>query len=201
MAGPLRRVLVRRPDEAFAGTDPVVWHYAGGPDLARARQEHEALVTLLQRAGAEVVYHDLPQPGRADAVFIRDTALITDAGAVILRPGKALRRGEEDAVARQCGTRAHPEMQWHSILGLNSAHDDQPEYRLPPHVQLPREETGLLVKILRKFTRTPETCWFAAWDGWGHREPLRPQGSANSRLTPAASRALAAPARHTALSS
>src|SRR5258706_3220627 len=101
MVGPLRRVLVRRPDGAFVVGDPELWHYAGRPDLAQAQQEHDALVAILLRAGAEVIYHDEPQEGRADAIFVFDPALITDAGAVILRMGKALRRGEEAAMARR----------------------------------------------------------------------------------------------------
>jgi N-dimethylarginine dimethylaminohydrolase len=99
MVAPLRRVLVRRPDQAFAVDDPELWHYAGRPDLAQAQQEHDELVAILRRAGAEVIFHDGPQEGRADAIFVFDPALITDVGAVILRMGKALRRGEEAAMA------------------------------------------------------------------------------------------------------
>jgi len=100
MVEPLRRVLVRRPDEAFAVDDPARWHYAGRPDLRLAREEHDALVDVLRRAGAEVIVDDEPQPGRADAIFVHDPALVTDHGAVILRMGKTLRRGEESAMAR-----------------------------------------------------------------------------------------------------
>ncbi|HWQ15371.1 MAG TPA: arginine deiminase family protein [Roseiflexaceae bacterium] len=100
MIAPLRRVLVRRPDAAFGGADPAEWHYTARPDLGRAQEEHDALVALLRAAGAEVLYHDAPQPGRADSIFVFDPALVTDAGAVILRMGKELRRGEERAMAR-----------------------------------------------------------------------------------------------------
>lgn len=92
---PLRRVLVRRPDAAFAVDDPARWHYTSRPDLAVAQAEHDAFVNILRRAGADVVYHDCPQPGRADSIFVRDPAIVTDHGAVILSPGKDLRRGEE----------------------------------------------------------------------------------------------------------
>jgi dimethylargininase len=101
MVDPLRRVLVKRPDEAFAVDDPAVWHYAGQPDLEVAQQEHDALVSMLREAGAEVFYLDELLPEHADAIFVYDPAVITDAGAVILRMGKALRRGEEEAIARQ----------------------------------------------------------------------------------------------------
>ncbi len=98
---PLRRVLVKRPEEAFAVADPAVWNYASRPDLAAARAEHDALAEILHGAGAEVVYHDEPQPERADAVFVYDPVLMTEKGAVVLAPGKAVRRGEEGALARR----------------------------------------------------------------------------------------------------
>jgi dimethylargininase len=101
MVAPLRRVLVKRPDEVFAGADPARWHYTGRPDLRIAQQEHDALVDLLRRAGVEVLYHDRVQPDRADAIYVFDPALVTDQGAVILHMGKSLRRGEEQAMARR----------------------------------------------------------------------------------------------------
>jgi dimethylargininase len=101
MYAPLRRVLVRRPDVAFGEADPALWHYTARPDLARAQEEHDALVAMLRAAGAEVLEHNTPQPGRADAIFVFDPALITDRGAIILRVGKELRRGEEAAMARR----------------------------------------------------------------------------------------------------
>ena len=101
MIAPLRRVLVKRPDEVFATADPARWHYSGRPDLEIARQEHDALVDILHQAGAEVIYHDEVQPDRADAIFVFDPALVTDRGAVLLRMGKVLRQGEEQAMARR----------------------------------------------------------------------------------------------------
>lgn len=100
MIAPLRRVLVKRPDEAFAVDDPAKWHYTTRPNLKLAQQEHDALVALLRQAGAEVIYHDEPQPDHADAIFVFDPALITGQGAIILSMGKELRRGEEAAMAR-----------------------------------------------------------------------------------------------------
>jgi N-dimethylarginine dimethylaminohydrolase len=101
MVAPLRRVLVRRPDESFAVDSPERWHYASRPDLVIARQEHDALAAILRRAGAEVIEHNDPQPGRADAIFVFDPALVTDHGAIILSMGKDLRRGEEQALAQR----------------------------------------------------------------------------------------------------
>jgi dimethylargininase len=100
MVGRLRRVVVRRPDEAMANADPTRWHYSEPVDLDSARSAHEELVAVLESEGAEVIWHDEPLPELSDAVFVYDPSLVTDAGAVILRMGKQLRRGEEDAAAR-----------------------------------------------------------------------------------------------------
>jgi dimethylargininase len=99
MVEPLRRVLVRRPEAAFGAADPAKWHYTARPDLEIAQQEHDALVDILRQVGAEVIYHEEPLPDHADAIFVHDPAIVTDAGAIILKMGKPLRRGEEEAMA------------------------------------------------------------------------------------------------------
>jgi N-dimethylarginine dimethylaminohydrolase len=98
MVDRLRIVLVRSPDESFAVSDPEAWGYAGRPDLEKAREEHAAFVALLKRAGVDVRYHEVPEAGRADSIFVHDPAAVTDRGAILLRMGKELRRGEEAAL-------------------------------------------------------------------------------------------------------
>jgi dimethylargininase len=95
----LRAVMVRPPDATFGQADPSRGHSTARPDLGAALDEHSALVEILRRSGAEVVVHDEPLPDHADALFVHDPALVTDAGAIILRMGKPLRRGEEEAMA------------------------------------------------------------------------------------------------------
>jgi len=104
MSDPLRRVLVRRPDASFGGADPKRWGYQAKPNLAAAQKEHDGLVDLLKQSGVEVRYHETPQPGRADSIFVHDPAIVTDRGALILRMGKELRRGEEASMAQALGT-------------------------------------------------------------------------------------------------
>jgi dimethylargininase len=115
MVDPLRRVLVTRPDAAFASADPKRWHYTGRPDLAAAEREHDALVAILKESGAEVFDHPEPQPERADAIYVFDPALVTDRGAVILSMGKELRRGEEEALARRLAALGVPIL--HTLSG------------------------------------------------------------------------------------
>lgn len=101
MVAPLRRVLVRRPGHAFAVDDAVRWHYTAPPDLARARAEHDALVATLRGEGVEVVDHPVSLPAHADAIYVFDPVLVTEGGTVVLRMGKALRRGEERPLAER----------------------------------------------------------------------------------------------------
>ena len=108
MTLPLRRVVVRRPDAAFADADPSIWHYTARPELAAAQREHDDFVRLLAAAGAEIIRHDAPAPGLADSIYVHDPVLITDRGAILMRMGKALRRGEEEAIGRRLAAAGVP---------------------------------------------------------------------------------------------
>jgi N-dimethylarginine dimethylaminohydrolase len=99
MVEPLKRVLVRRPDEAFGNADPAFWHYVSRPELAKAQAEHDVLVATLRDAGCEVLYHQAELPDHADAIFTHDPVIVTDQGSIVLRMGKIERRGEEAAIA------------------------------------------------------------------------------------------------------
>jgi dimethylargininase len=61
--------------------------------------EHEAFRALLVDAGAEVVVAATPHSLDPDAIYVYDPALVTDDGAVMLRPGKEGRRGEVEVMA------------------------------------------------------------------------------------------------------
>jgi len=100
MVDPLRRVLVRRPDEAYGSADPSTWHYQSRPELEVAQDEHDALVAILDESGAQVIHQEHAPAGAADAIFTHDPSLVTDAGAILLRMGKSLRSGEPAAVAQ-----------------------------------------------------------------------------------------------------
>ena len=110
MVATLKRVVVRRPDVSFSNADPIEWHYAEKPDLEAARREHDDFVSIIADSGAEVIYHDEVLENLADSIYVHDPVIVTDAGAVILRMGKALRRGEEDGIEKlfkQIGVPVH----------------------------------------------------------------------------------------------
>lgn len=100
---PLRRAIVRTPawDDLRAWEErPGAWGFASPPDLVAAGEEHAALVAILRAAGVDVYESRQPAPDLYDSVFVSDWAVVTDAGAVILRPGKPVRRAEAE-VAEQ----------------------------------------------------------------------------------------------------
>jgi dimethylargininase len=104
---PLERVYVRTP----GALDPAAWRDFGWraePDPARAADEHAAFRAELERAGAEVVVGSQETPGDLDAIYAYDPVLMTDAGAILLRPGKPGRRGEPDAVAKDLAAQGIP---------------------------------------------------------------------------------------------
>jgi dimethylargininase len=93
---PLRRVYVREPRR----DDLASWRSYGwleAPDPSRAEEEHAAFRAELETAGAEVVVGEAEVPGDPDAIYTYDPALLTDDGAVLLRPGKPERQSEPEA--------------------------------------------------------------------------------------------------------
>ncbi|MFY9580417.1 MAG: arginine deiminase family protein [Gaiellaceae bacterium] len=96
MVGRLRRVLVRPPDpRSLEHWREFGWREA--PDTKRLLAEHEEFCRRLADFGADVVYGRSPVDADPDAIYTHDVSLISDSGAIVLRPGKALRRVESAA--------------------------------------------------------------------------------------------------------
>lgn len=97
MTSPLRRVLVRPPrpgDEASYRA----YGWRAAPDPARLAEEHEAFRAQLAAAGAEVIVARAPMAPDPDAIYAYDPALVSNRGAILLRPGKEGRRIEVAAM-------------------------------------------------------------------------------------------------------
>lgn len=94
MTAPLHEVLVHRPDPAFgAAFDDPAHGFHHPVDLATAHAEHDAYTDLLADLGVRV-HRLVARTTDPDLVYTFDPALMTDAGAIILRPGKANRQSE-----------------------------------------------------------------------------------------------------------
>ena len=94
MTAPLREVLVHRPGRAFgnAFTDPA-HGFLHPVNLAIAQRDHTTFVELLWRLGVTVHTLDV-ETDDPDLVYTFDSLLVTDRGAIPLRPGKPNRLGE-----------------------------------------------------------------------------------------------------------
>jgi dimethylargininase len=98
MTQTLRRVLVRPPRLAgFSAWREYGWR--AEPNVTALAQEHDAFCTALTASGAEVVLAETAVPGDPDAIYVFDPAIVSDSGAIVLRPGKEDRLVETDAIA------------------------------------------------------------------------------------------------------
>jgi dimethylargininase len=97
----LRDVLVKPPGPAFGRAfDDPAHGFLRPVDLDRARREHDSLVATLDELGARVHVLDHEPADDPDLVYVFDPLLVTDAGAIPLRPGKPNRMGEPAIVER-----------------------------------------------------------------------------------------------------
>ena len=105
MVAPLRRVLVCSP--LAAGWD--VPNKAGGwqqlgfghaPNFSVAQAQHDELCRQMQSVEVEVIHLASSPDLSLDAVYTHDPSLATDAGLVVLHPGKANRVPEAAAHLR-----------------------------------------------------------------------------------------------------
>ena len=104
MTAPLLDVLVKRPGPAFGSAfDDPAHGFLHPVDLELARREHGAFVETLAALGprVHVLETELPSP---DLVYTFDPLLVTDRGAIPLRPGKPNRAAEP--LALEAWTRA-----------------------------------------------------------------------------------------------
>jgi N-dimethylarginine dimethylaminohydrolase len=108
MSAPLHDVLVKRPGEAFgrAFDDPSNG-FLYPVDLDVARREHDTFVELLAGLGptVHVLEDELDDP---DLVYTFDPLLVTDRGAIPLRPGKSNRFDEPAVLERWTQTAGIP---------------------------------------------------------------------------------------------
>lgn len=85
------RAVVRPPGATFAAG--ITSSGLGPPDLALARQQHDAYCRALERLGVSLV-RLAPDPDFPDSTFVEDAAIVTSRGALLTRPGAASRAGE-----------------------------------------------------------------------------------------------------------
>ncbi|MFL5671436.1 MAG: dimethylarginine dimethylaminohydrolase family protein [Chloroflexota bacterium] len=108
MSAPLLDVLVKRPGPTFgAAFDDPAHGFLHPVDLEVARREHDEFVELLASLGprVHVLETELESP---DLVYTFDPLLVTDRGAIPLRPGKPNRAAEPAAIEAWTSAAAIP---------------------------------------------------------------------------------------------
>jgi N-dimethylarginine dimethylaminohydrolase len=98
MTAPLRDVLVKRPGPAFgAAFDDPAHGFLHAVDIEVAKREHAVFVETIAALGprVHVLETEIDSP---DLVYTFDPLLVTDSGAIALRPGKPNRAPEPAAI-------------------------------------------------------------------------------------------------------
>jgi N-dimethylarginine dimethylaminohydrolase len=95
MSAPLRRVAVRRPTLSGDWTEA---NWQQPPDAVALERQHEGFVELLTELGTSVELLD-PLPDQVDACYVRDPVVLLDAGVLVLRCAKPIRRREGELLA------------------------------------------------------------------------------------------------------
>ena len=100
------RAVVRPPSSTFAaGLSSAA---EGPPDLDRALAQHALYVGALRDCGLEVTSLE-PDDAYPDSTFVEDTAIMTERGAIVMRPGAPSREGEVTGM-RRCLGNFYPEL-------------------------------------------------------------------------------------------
>jgi N-dimethylarginine dimethylaminohydrolase len=98
----IKRLLLKHPKDAFLSQEniQVQWkelNYLAPLDYERAIEEYDEFVGILKRSSPEIQY--LPADDRTglDSIYVHDSLIITDKGALLCRMGKKKRQGEPSA--------------------------------------------------------------------------------------------------------
>lgn len=102
--GPLRKVLVKHPQDAFHSHLAITeqWErlgYLRRPDLRRATDEFDILVNMLESLGSRVDFLPPHPETSLDSLYVRDASILTDQGVILCNMGKEARAGEPRAQA------------------------------------------------------------------------------------------------------
>jgi N-dimethylarginine dimethylaminohydrolase len=99
--GPLRRVALRRPAEAFVDQPAIdgQWqalNYTARPDLARAAAEHDRFAAILKESGAAIDFLPADPALGLDSIYVRDAAIVVPNGLILCNMGKPARTAEPE---------------------------------------------------------------------------------------------------------
>ena len=94
MVAPLKSVALRHPGREMLNADINKWHYAKELVPEKLLAQYQGFVNVLEKSGAEIHWLNDEDDGLADSIFTYDASLITPNGAILMNPGKQLRKDE-----------------------------------------------------------------------------------------------------------
>ena len=100
--GRITRIVLKHARDAFVDDRSIdaQWrdlNFTGRPDLRRAIAEYDALVRIIEEAGAAIDWLSPDSRVTLDSIYVRDASLVTDRGAILCAMGKPQRVAEPDA--------------------------------------------------------------------------------------------------------
>ena len=95
MTNRLVTVAMLKPMEALKTADPKKWHYGNSFDPAKIDNNYSSFTKILTDLDVKILWMEPKNNEIADSVFTYDASFMTPKGAILLSPGKPLRKGEE----------------------------------------------------------------------------------------------------------
>ena len=95
MTSNLKTVGMLKPMEALRTADPKKWHYGQAFDPTKIDSNYLSFEKILVALDVEILWMTPKNNKIADSVFTYDASFMTQNGAILLSPGKPLRKGEE----------------------------------------------------------------------------------------------------------
>ena len=95
MISNLKTVGMLKPMEALRTANPKKWHYGQSFDPTKIDSNYLSFEKILAALDVEILWMTPENNKIADSVFTYDASFMTQKGAILLSPGKPLRKGEE----------------------------------------------------------------------------------------------------------
>ena len=91
----LKTVGMLKPMEALKRANPIKWHYGQAFDPSNIEKNYSSFIKILNSLDVEILWMTPKNNENADSIFTYDPSFMTQKGAILLSPGKSLRKGEE----------------------------------------------------------------------------------------------------------
>ena len=95
MVSRLKSVGMLKPMEVLKRADPNKWHYGNAFDPTKIESNYASFTKILTNLDVEILWMTPQNNEIADSIFTYDASFMTQKGAILLSPGKSLRKGEE----------------------------------------------------------------------------------------------------------